>query len=71
MPGEVQLDFARTSVGNKSLRESVVTFALTVSLNSPSFVLININIVFATDDDKIFLPIPEVLLHAAADNLAR
>ena len=69
--GEVQLTLTHTSVGNKSLGEFIATFALTGSLNSPSVVLININIVFFMDGDKIRLPITEVLLRAAAGNLAR
>ena len=71
MPGEVQLTFTYTSVGNKSLSEFIATFALTGSLNSPSVVLININIVFSMDGDKICLPITEVLLNAATGNLMR
>ena len=59
------------SVENTPLREYVVAFALEGSLNSPSVVSININISFTMDGDKIRLLIPEVLLHAAAGNLAR
>ena len=71
MPGEVQLTFAHVSVGNKSLTGSVVAFTLAGSLNSPSVVLIDVNIDFATDCDKICLPVTEVLLHSIAGNLTR
>ena len=71
MPGKVQLTTTHTSVGNKSLGESVASFALAGSLNSPSVVSIDINIAFATDGDNIRLPITELLLCAAASNLAR
>ena len=70
MPGEVQLMFVHASVGNKYLGGYVSAFALTGSLDSPSVVSIDINIAFATDGDKICLLITEVLLCAAAGNLA-
>ena len=69
-PGEVQLMFVHASVENKSLRGSVAAFALAGSLDSPSVVLININITFVTDGNKIYLPITKVILCAAAGNLA-
>ena len=46
-------------------------FALSVSLDSPYIVLIDVNITFAMDRDKINLPIAEVLFCAAVDNLAK
>ena len=46
-------------------------FALSGSLDSPSVVLININIAFATYGENICLPTTEVILRAAADKLAR
>ena len=61
-PGKVQLTFARATIGNKSLEESAVAFALVGNLDSPSVVSININIAFTTECDKIRLPITEVLL---------
>ena len=70
-PGEVQLTSAHASVGNKSLGESIVAFALTVSLYSPSVVSIDMNIAFSTDGNKICLPIAEVLLCVAASDLVR
>ena len=70
-PGKVQQTFANASVENKSLEESVVEFALAGSLDSPSVIFIDINILFAMDSDKIRLPITEVLLCAAATKLAR
>ena len=69
MPGENQLTFIHMAVGNKSLVESVVTFALAGNLSSPSVISFTIKIAFAADGDKIRLPIAEVLLRAAAGNL--
>ena len=69
-PGEVQMMFSHASVGNIYLRESVAAFALAGSLDSPSVISIDINITFATDGDKIRLTITEVLIRAAAGNLA-
>ena len=71
IPGEVQLTFTNTSVGKKSLRESVAEFALAGSIDSPSVVSIDINIAFTINGKKIRHPIPEVLLHAAAGDLMR
>ena len=65
------MKFVHASVGNKPLGESVVVFALAGSLNSPSVVSINMDIAFATDGEKIHLPITEVLLCDAAGDLAR
>ena len=70
-PGEIQLTFSQAAVGNKSLGESIVAFALADDPSSPSIILFNIEIAFATDSNKIRLPIVEVLLRAAARNLAR
>ena len=69
--GEVQLTFLHTSVGKKSLGESVAAFFMKGSLNSPSIVSINVNIAFAMDGDKIRLPIAEVLLLSVVGNLVR
>ena len=70
-PGEIQLTFGHAAVENKSLGESVVAFALAGDLISPSVISFNIDIAFAADGEKIRLPIAEVLLRAAAGNLAR
>ena len=70
-PGEIQLTFSHAAVGNKSLGESVVAFVLMGNLSSPSVISFNIKIAFAADGDKIHLPEAEVLLPAAAGNLAR
>ena len=70
-PGEIQLTFGHAAVGNKSLGESIVAFALTGNLSSPSLISYNIKIAFAADGEKIRLTIAEVLLRAAAANLAR
>ena len=69
-PGEIQLTFGHTAVGNKSMGESVVTFALAGNLGSSSVISFNLEIAFATDREKIRLPIAEVLLHASAGDLA-
>ena len=70
-PGEVQLTFGHTSVGNKSLGESVVAFSLTGYLRPPSIISLKIDIAFSGDGDNIRLPIAEVLLRAAANDLTR
>ena len=70
-PGKVQLTFGHATVGNKSLEESIQAFTLTGDLGSPSVVSFNLEIAFAPDGEKIRLPIAEVLLRAAAGNLAR
>ena len=48
-----------------------MAFALEGSLDSPSIISIDFNIAFAMDGNKIRLPIADVLLHAAAGDLAR
>ena len=48
-----------------------MAFALAGDLSSPSVISLKIDIDFAVDGDKICLPIAEVLLCAAAGNLAR
>ena len=69
-PGEIQLTFGHTAVGNKSLGESVVAFALAGDLGSPSIIYFNIEITFSTDGEKIRLPIAEFLLRATTCDLA-
>ena len=46
-------------------------FSLAGDLRSPSVISPKIEFAFATDGDKIRLPIAEVLLRAASGNLAR
>ena len=70
-PGEIQLTFGHAAVGNKSLGESVVVFALAGDLSSPSVISFKIEIAFATYGDKIYLPIAKVLLGAVVGNLTR
>ena len=70
-PDDIQLTFGRAAVGNKSLGESVVAFALRSDLCTPSVLLFNINIAFPSEGDKISLPIAAVLLRAAAGDLAQ
>ena len=69
-PGEIQLTFGHAAIGNKSLGEPVVAFALAGDLSSPSVISFNIEIAFATDGKNIRLPIAEVLLRAASGDLA-
>ena len=69
-PGEVQLTFGHATVGNKSLGESVVAFALAIYLSSPFVVSIKMDINFSADVENIRLPIAEVLLCAAAGDLS-
>ena len=70
-PGKIQLTPSHAAVGNKSLWESIVAFALAGDLISPPVVSLKIKITFAADGNKIRLMIAEVLLHAAAGNLAQ
>ena len=48
-----------------------MAFDLAEDISSPSVVSLKIDIAFAADGDKICLLITEVLLHAAASDLAR
>ena len=48
-----------------------MAFSLAGYLRSPSIIYLKIEVDFSTDGDKIYLPIVEVLLCAAAGNLAR
>ena len=70
-PGKIQLTFGHADDGNKSLGESVVAFALSGDLSSPSMISFNTESAFAADGDKISLPIAEVLFRAAAGDLTR
>ena len=63
--------FGHAAIGIKSLGESVVAFALAGDLVSPSVISFNLKIAFATDGEKIRLPITEVLLRAVAGDLAQ
>ena len=69
--GEIQLRFGHTAVGEKSLGEPIKAFTLAGYLSSPSVISFNIEIAFATDGEKIRLPIAEVLYHATASDLAQ
>ena len=68
--GKIHLTFGHAVVGNKYLGESVVAFSLAVYLSSSSVISLKIEIAFSADGDKIHLPIAEVLLCAAAGDLA-
>ena len=68
-PGEIQLTFGHSTVGNKSLGETIQAFALAGDLSSPSVISFNLEIAFAPEGEKIRLPIMEGLLRAAAGDL--
>ena len=51
-PGEVQLTFGHSTVGNKSLGESLQDFALGGNLGSPSEISYNLEIAFAPEGEK-------------------
>ena len=69
-PGDIQVTFGNASVGNKYLWETVTSFSLTGSLESPTVVSIDSKRAFTSAGKKIRLPVTEVLLRAAGDNLA-
>ena len=69
--GEIQFTFGYAAVGNKSLGKSVVVFALTEYLSSPSVISLKTEIAFAADDNTIRIPIAEVLLLAADGDFTR
>ena len=56
-PGEVQLTFGHSTIGNKSLGESLQDFALAGDLGSPSVISFNLEIAFAPEGEKIRLTI--------------
>ena len=51
-PGEVQLTFGHSMVGNKSLGESLQDSALAGNLGSPSVISFNLEIAFAPEEEK-------------------
>ena len=59
--------YAHTSIGNKSIGETVTTFALVVFLKAPNLVMIDVESDGA--GNKIHLPTTEVLLRSAVGNL--
>ena len=63
-PGKIQLTFGHAAVGNKSLGESVVAFAIAGDLSSPSVISFKVEIAFAADSDNTRLLIAEVLHYA-------
>ena len=70
-PGKVQLTFGHATVGNKSLGESIQSFALAGDLGSPFVILFNLENAFAPEGEKIGLLITKVLLCATVGNLTR
>ena len=71
MPGEIQVMFGHMAIGNNSLGESVVAFALVGDRSSTSVISLKIEKNFSADSDKIRLPIAEVILCATTGNLTR
>ena len=69
-PGNIQVIFGHASVDKNSLWETVAAFFLAESLESPRVVSINSKRTFSSAGEKIHLPVAEVLLCAAASNLA-
>ena len=69
-PGKIQLTFGHATFGNKSPGESVQAFALADDLGSPSVIYFNLEIAFVPNREEICVSIAEVLLRAAAGNLA-
>ena len=74
-PGEVQLTFGHSSVGNKSLGEYLQTFALAGDLGSPSVISFNLEIAFAPKGEKpayrsrrSFFASPPATSHAPKSN---
>ena len=61
--------YAHTSIGNKSIGETVTTFALVVFLKAPNLVMIDVESDGA--GNKIHLPTTEVLLRAAIGNISK
>ena len=69
MSGESHVPFGCVIIGNNPPREKVTSLALAVSAKYPTVVSIGTNIAIAIASDKIVLPIVEVLLSAAIDNI--
>ena len=59
IPGEIQLTFGHSTVGNKSLGETLKDFALAGDLASPSVISFNLEIAFVPEGEKIRLQITE------------
>ena len=70
-PGEFQVTYEHTSVGNKSLGETVNAFALARYLKAPTVVTINAERAFSGARDNIRLPTTNVLLCAAVGNISK
>ena len=60
-PGEIQITFGNSTVGNKSLGETLQAFALAGNRASPSVIYFNLEIAFSPEGEKIRLPITEGL----------
>ena len=65
-PGEIHATYVHASVGNNSLGETFIAFALTGSIEAQPVVSINMDCAFAGNGENIRLPTTEFLLRAAA-----
>ena len=70
-PGEIHATYAHAVVGNKSLGKTVTSCALAGSLKAPTKVSINIERNFSCGGKNINELMTEVLLRAAARDLAK
>ena len=70
-PGDIQVTYFHSYVGNKSLGEMVTDLSLEVYPKAPTMVSIEIKYNLFNDGEKIFLPTTEVLLRATSGNLSK
>ena len=70
-PREVQVTYSHAYVGNKSLRETVTTFALAVLLEAPTVVTINAENDYSGAANQIPLSTTKLLLHTAIGDLSK
>ena len=69
--GDIQVKYVHAFVGNKYLGKTITAFALVGSLEAPTVVSIDIERAFSGNGENIQLPTTEVLLRAAAGDLAK
>ena len=70
-PREVQVMYSHVYVGNKSLRETVTTFALEVLLEALTVVTIDVERASVVSSVHIPLPTTKLLLHTAIGDLSK
>ena len=63
--------YTHTSIGSKSLDETVTNFALAGSLKAPTVVSIDVERNFSVNGEKIRLPTKKFLLCTSAGNLEK